>query len=247
MTFYRSLGALAAARAARAAATRAAAAPPPSSAAGGQLAEVVERLRNRADSDPLLSESLEIAEQFMAGASQYLNEDDAAFIPEIQKLANQIAKTRAEIAALQPNAIKRVQIPKAGQELSAIVEHTEQATAAIMEAAENILAAEIADEQARDFVQSQVLNIFEACSFQDITGQRISKVVKTLNYIETRIERLLEKAGVEDGGDLTENELAEIDRAEELHLHGPSLPEEAANQDAVDEVFDQNDIDALFG
>lgn len=243
MTFYCSLGALAEARAARKASVDGASS---ALASSGQLADIIERLRSRSGSDPQLAESLELAEKFVAGASQFLSGEDAAVIPEIQKLAEQIARTRSEIAALQPNTIKRVQIPKAGEELTAIVEHTEQATAAIMEAAENILAAGIADPQIQDFVQTQVLNIFEACSFQDITGQRISKVVKTLSYIETRIERLLEKAGVEDDAELTDDEQAELDRRAELHLHGPSLPEDASSQSEVDEVFDQDDIDALF-
>ena len=30
-------------------------------------------------------------------------------------------------------------------------------------------------------------DVFEACSFQDITGQRFSKVVKSVTYVEDRV------------------------------------------------------------
>ena len=38
-------------------------------------------------------------------------------------------------------------------------------------------------------VDEKMMIIFEACSFQDITGQRIAKVVETLQHIEQRVAR----------------------------------------------------------
>ena len=43
--------------------------------------------------------------------------------------------------------------------------------------------------------QSAVTQIFEACNFQDVTGQRISKVVKTLQLIDNRVSQLLHTFG----------------------------------------------------
>ena len=64
------------------------------------------------------------------------------------------------------------------EELGAIVEATETATNAIMECAETVLAADTADPVAyRTLVEEKMLAVFEACSFQDITGQRIARVV----------------------------------------------------------------------
>src|SRR5258707_15431162 len=57
------------------------------------------------------------------------------------------------------------------------------------------LAARLKDEQDRALVadaQERVIKIFEACNFQDLTGQRITKVVGTLKFIETHIVRMME-------------------------------------------------------
>jgi chemotaxis protein CheZ len=37
-----------------------------------------------------------------------------------------------------------------------------------------------------------VVRIFEACNFQDLTGQRIAKVLATLAFVENRVARMLE-------------------------------------------------------
>ena len=79
-------------------------------------------------------------------------------------------------------------LPTAGNELDAVVEMTESASHTIMEAAEGIMAFDGDDPDAyRGFVEGEMMKVIEACAFQDITGQRISKVVATLNLIEKRL------------------------------------------------------------
>ena len=101
------------------------------------------------------------------------------------------------------------------------------------------------------------MQIFEACSFQDLTGQRISKIVETLNFIDLRIGRLAEVIGSGDAElHLTEVEAASEERKKNLILHGPQSAEDAISQSDVDDVLNgaadatddtsQDDIDALF-
>ena len=55
-----------------------------------------------------------------------------------------------------------------------------------------------ADATSENYVESindACMRIFEACSFQDITGQRITKVVSTLTYIEERLHGLQDAWG----------------------------------------------------
>src|SRR3989442_15225217 len=93
---------------------------------------------------------------------------------------------RQEIGALQVNDLKNSRIPSAGQELGAIVQATEQATNTIMECAEAVMAADAGDLLAyKALGDEKMLVIFEACSFQDITRQRIAKGVETLQHIQT--------------------------------------------------------------
>ena len=47
-------------------------------------------------------------------------------------------------------------------------------------------------------VDEKMMVIFEACSFQDITGQRIAKVVETLEHIEQRVARFADVMQAKD-------------------------------------------------
>jgi chemotaxis protein CheZ len=179
---------------------------------------------------------------------------DAAVWREFQGIAEAIAGMRREIGALSMRDLSQDRIPAAGRELEAIVEATETATNAIMESAEAIMAGGTGDEN-RDAVEGECLRIFEACAFQDITGQRVSKVVETLALIETRVARFAETVGHAPAADETPHDPeqdAREERKRRLILHGPQLKGEGVDQDAVDAMLSedagssQDDIDALF-
>ena len=87
---------------------------------------------------------------------------------------------RHEVRTLSPQEIKGKHIAGATDELDAIVESTSEATSTIMDCCEKIQDKAAGGEEA-DAINKEVMNIYEACSFQDITGQRVSKVVKTFN------------------------------------------------------------------
>jgi chemotaxis protein CheZ len=169
---------------------------------------------------------------------------------EFRYIATYIARTRQEISALRPNDIRNERLPSAGAELDAIVRNTEQATHTIMEAAEAIMAADPSDMNAyQDTVNEKVLEIFQACSFQDITGQRVQKVVDTLRHIEGRVARFAEVMGVQDLAH-AEEESAKEKRKKDLLLNGPALNGPEVKQDTIDALFDgpadQDAIDKLF-
>jgi chemotaxis protein CheZ len=70
----------------------------------------------------------------------------------------------------------RAALSAAGAQLDAIARDTETATNAIMAAAEAILVL-----KQRDEIVAEVIKIFEACSFQDIAGQRIRNVIDAMS------------------------------------------------------------------
>ena len=87
-------------------------------------------------------------------------------------------------------------------------------------------------------VDEKMMMIFEACSFQDITGQRIAKVVETLQHIEERVSRFADVMKAKDiEGFLSETERDRATRKEKLLLNGPQLAGAGVNQSAVDEMF----------
>jgi len=169
------------------------------------------------------------------------------------ELARYISKARQEIVEMRPSQLTTNQIPRAGQELDAIVKATESATNTIMEAAEEIMAA--ADDS--ETINDACMRIFEACSFQDITGQRVTKVIGTLEYIEDRLGSLQSAWGPDLGAQPANTEAAPGEDETGL-LNGPQLEGEGVSQDDVDRMFtgtaapatdkksSQSDIDALF-
>src|SRR5215831_11165200 len=115
----------------------------------------------------------EVAAQSLQGFFQAM---DAKVYRELREIAGYIESMRQEIGTLQVNDLKNSRIPSAGEELGAIVRSTEQATNTIMECAETLMAHDASDPAAfKALVDEKMLVIFEACSFQDITGQRIAK------------------------------------------------------------------------
>ncbi|MDX2095433.1 MAG: chemotaxis protein CheZ, partial [Alphaproteobacteria bacterium] len=104
---------------------------------------------------------------------------------EIEKIALYISEAKSEIAAIALTEDKtgnEKNISHATLQLTEVVRHTEEATNSIMDAADAVmlLAGGLADTEAGAKLGEHAVSILEACSFQDITGQRIKKVLNTL-------------------------------------------------------------------
>jgi chemotaxis protein CheZ len=99
---------------------------------------------------------------------------------------------KAAIATLRMDDITGHGIPFARDELDAIVDHTARATQAILESCETLdeVAGTISGGPAVK-LQAAITRIYEACSFQHVTGQRIAKAVTTLETIETQVARII--------------------------------------------------------
>lgn len=175
------------------------------------------------------------------------NAIDAAIYRELKAIADYISFLRSEIGELQANEMRAKRIPAAGEELHAVVSATEAAGNAIMASAEAVMSADAANfEQYKTFVEEQMMTIFEACSFQDLTGQRITKVVQTLEQIETRVARFAVATNANDkSGFANEEEAAKAERADALLLHGPALEGEGIVQNEVDAILDSPKLSAI--
>jgi chemotaxis protein CheZ len=215
-----------------------------------QLTHIVEFLR-RERHDLSLEDVMVLAERMAATLDETVACVDALLHDEFRLIVGEIATLRRDIGNLRPDHMRFERIPEAGRELDAVVEATETATVSIMEAAETIMAADASDPQAyKDMVDEKMIVIFEACSFQDITGQRIRKVVSTLGWIEERLGQLSQRLKIADADPAHHGETEEERRKRELILHGPQMKGEGVSQDFVDDVFalsNQDDIDKLFG
>lgn len=133
-------------------------------------------------------------------------------------------------------------VMQAAEELGAIVEVTASASDTIISCAEAILEAETdSHDNFAALVTDQVTQILEACAFQDITGQRATRLTEKLQQMEARLARMAGRtgaAGMPDDMPEPSAEEAERDaRRERLILHGPQSADDAISQDTVDAMF----------
>lgn len=158
---------------------------------------------------------------------------------ELTRLAHFIETAKRDIAALHPDEIRQKHLPTAADELDAIVAATADATGAILDAAEKLTTiGSAAGPETGDQVTEQVTRIFEACTFQDITGQRITKVIKTLKQIEAKVADLVRAFG--DAPQPRHQPAAPEVSGDAALLNGPQLPAAAASQSEIDAFFEKD-------
>lgn len=219
--------------------------------AAEKVKEAIHDLKSRNVKERQLVEVLELSHTLTHAMEHFFTALDTSIKDEFRDIAGFIQKARDEIGGLRPTDIQQNRLPRAGEELEAIVNDTEVATEKIMQTAEDVLALD--PDTTENFgmeIQDRMLVIIEACSFQDLTGQRVSKVVATLKQIEDRISRFAEVMGLEETpGEMTPEEI----RAKELLLNGPAIGGPETAQEDIDKMFasdgddaNQDDIDALF-
>ncbi|MGH1403512.1 MAG: protein phosphatase CheZ [Alphaproteobacteria bacterium] len=161
-----------------------------------------------------------------------------AILTELRDLLLVIEETRTELGMVRPNDIKGKHIPGATDELDAIISATSEATGTIMDCCDVIQEqAASAGGEAGDSITNEVMKIYEACSFQDITGQRVSKVIKTFQDIENKIDKLVGALGI-DHDEIPEEDEREGD---ERLLNGPQLTDQAISQDDIDKLLAEFD------
>ncbi len=168
---------------------------------------------------------------------------------EVLGIASRIEQTKREIGALKHPLAREDKLSSASMELSAVVAQTEDATSRIFDGVERIeeISREVRamniDEFAKDRVSEisdMCTNIIEACSFQDLTGQRINKVVRTLAFIEERVQKMLEIWGPSEIERLpvSDDDALQIKDTGGVVLHGPQDADKTNSQADIDKLFD---------
>jgi chemotaxis protein CheZ len=164
--------------------------------------------------------------------------DPKAVVRELAAVADYIAHIKREIGALRANELSRDRIPTAHRELGGVVSATASATNTIITAAEEILGSDEASlDRYRECVESKLLEIFEACAFQDITGQRIGRVVASLAHLEKRLGRFADAVKVRDAASADADEARHQARREVLLLNGPAADGQGIAQADIDKLF----------
>ncbi len=189
---------------------------------------------------PRIDEAQEYLDKVIASLHALDRREKQPLIGVLEYLSEFIRSTRGEVAALRSSAATPAALSQASDELEEIVTETAKATNTIMSVAEDM---EELSRNTDDPVSSQLLaaatRIYEACAFQDITGQRITKVVRAVQHIDQKIRLLAGLAGmVEDGEAAAPTPGAEPRKGDEALLNGPQLATIAQSQDDIDRLFD---------
>ncbi|PVB61738.1 protein phosphatase CheZ [Labrenzia sp. 011] len=176
-------------------------------------------------------------------------------VPDLDKIRLDIAdmheaieRTKSEISNIKAEGEESNRFVDASHELDAIITQTEGATQSILEAAEQIqekawvLRENGADDATCDDIDAKATEIFMACSFQDLTGQRTNKVVQVLRYLESRINLMINIWGIEEME--AESGSGPVDSRPDAHLlNGPQRDGHGVSQNNVDELMSvSNDV-----
>jgi chemotaxis protein CheZ len=166
---------------------------------------------------------------------------------ETDSIHRAISRTMQELVELQVGAFDDGIEGHATRQLDAVVSGTERATQQILEAAEgiddaaNTLSASLKSDQDHALsldIRDHVVRIFEACNFQDLTGQRIAKVLATLQFVEDTVSRMMEIWGGREAVQGYAGTMAP-ERQDKKLVNGPKLDGEPGHAS-------QQDIDAIF-
>ncbi|MEQ8332940.1 protein phosphatase CheZ [Nisaea sp.] len=147
------------------------------------------------------------------------------------------------------NGIRDDLLPEASRELDAVALVAEEAAERILTAVEKIdeLRAGM-PENVSEAVGEAIIEIFEACGFQDLTGQRVGRIHQTLNGVADRVEAVMTHTGHAPSSEAKRNrdkhpenveKSASEPFSEEGLLNGPQLPSDAKTQEEIDALMDQ--------
>lgn len=169
---------------------------------------------------------------------------DASLKRELAIVQDIIARHKCELAALIGDGKER-RMARAAGELGAAIDGMDKATQSILKSAESVddgtkaLAAALKNDYERSLaqdIQDHVVQIYEACNFQDLAGQRIGKVIAMLSTVEEQLGAMLARC---DGHEVSPYALANPAPSRGL-INGPRLDGDCGHAS-------QRDIDAMFG
>ncbi len=202
------------------------------------LAERLAELRNTYGDSVDVGDIADVVGSLMTTMDGDISAVDIQIRRDILALVDYIERAKREISAIDPREIRETKIPAATSELVAVVDATEAATNSILDAAEILteLGAGLEPEKAK-IIEDVTTRIYEASNFQDITGQRINKVISVLQHIEEKVLALSQATGEPIGNSVSDAKSDPSDLDEAELLNGPEIPENANSQDEIDALF----------
>jgi chemotaxis protein CheZ len=169
--------------------------------------------------------------------TENIEKDVKTLMEDLHELRSYICGIRQDLSSLTPSNLPGIHLPEANNELGVVISTTETAANRILDACQEFESVIAQSGSADPKLVLALSTIYEACSFQDLTGQRIVKVRKMLVIVEEKLNCVFDKLGIVPK-EYTECVLNDDNMAAERTLmNGPAMPGQGV---------DQADIDAMF-
>jgi chemotaxis protein CheZ len=196
--------------------------------------------RNRHADTAMLLKALDRIEAAIGGERSVEPVERIRF--DLVEMSKAIARTKTEIASMKPDADHHGKFGEASEELDSVVQQTEAATSDILACAERIqemawtLREQGLEAEVCDLLDANATEVYTACSFQDLTGQRTRKVIGVLRYLEGRINAMIDIWGLDGAMSAEAAETRAVETGKAL-LNGPAKPGQGLDQADVDMVM----------
>lgn len=205
-------------------------------------------------------------------------DEDLELYGELGELAKYINETKKSLLQFDAVQIAGKDLPEASDQLASIVDATEEATNKILSDTEELLEAQgriakVVDavkaikvnkntkgfenrdfamtelKEISDFSKVKLMDIISACDFQDLTGQKIKKIIHLVGRIESKLMKMILSFNIKRQEKTDAVEINKVNKEKELlakieeaELKRPQKKGEGINQSDVDDLL--ND---LFG
>lgn len=206
-----------------------------------EVSERIEEAKQKNGERILLDDVQTLVDSLIDGIVAQAGTENRQMVNELREVLNYVVRAKQEFMSIGPRALSARKIPDANDELNAILGATEEAAGEIMDAADQIgeLSGTVGGPTGEE-MQNISTRLYEVSAFQDICGQRITKVLTILKFLEGRLATLAETLG--DSRMDEEDQSIEFDKdglavEPDRLLHGPQLDGHGISQDEVDALL----------
>lgn len=178
----------------------------------------------------------DIIKQFLDILSPHIvNKEKQDIYHQIELISAKFLSLKKDISNISNEILDHNFIPNINMELRSVVTQTEKSVTGILDVSDEIseLASKVTDPQIKTELMIKATRILELSNFQDLTGQRIQKIIHHLSEIESIMFKMLHALRPE--AKLRTKVLS----ADELLVNGPQGDDNTPSQDDIDALFDK--------
>ncbi len=178
----------------------------------------------------------EIIKRFLEVISPYLaSKEKQDIYHQIEMISAQFVALKRDISNISDQILDKNFIPDINMDLRSVVLQTEKSVTGILDVSDEIssICAKIQDPKIKEELLIKSTRILELCNFQDLTGQRIQKIIHHLGEIESIMYKMLH--ALRPDAKLKNRVIA----SETDLLNGPQKEEFSPSQEDIDNLFDK--------